>query len=147
MNMLITLDVWLVTQAHFPCRCGGVRWYFYPLHGNVRYCVHKFAPFMEIEDCVGKGLFVASYTYTLPYIMHFMHLCDAKEAWWKEFHHWEMEFQLLLLLPMVMSVAGGAALHIARKSPPLQSCWALTYMAFWYFMCLFYAAEGWAGRC
>jgi len=32
-----------------------------------------------------------------------------------------MEFQLLLLLPMVMSVAGGAELHTEGKSPPLQS--------------------------
>lgn len=34
----------------------------------------------------------------LAYIMHFMHLCYAKEPWWKEFHHWEMEIQLPLPL-------------------------------------------------
>lgn len=57
--------------------------------------------------------------------MHFMHLCYAKEEWWKEFHHWKMEFQLpLLLLPVVISAAGGAALRTGGKSPALQSCWA-----------------------
>lgn len=35
-----------------------------------------------------------------------------------------MEIQLpLLLLPVAISAAGGAALHIGGKSPPLQSCW------------------------
>lgn len=63
-------------------------------------------------------------SYTLPYIMHFMHLCYAKEAWWKEFHHWEMKFQLPLLLPVVIRAAWGAALHTGGKSPPLQSWWA-----------------------
>ena len=57
-----------------------------------------------------------------------------------------MGFQLPLL-SLVMSVAGGAALHMGGKSPPLQSCWALTYLAFWYFMCLFYAIDWWAGWC
>lgn len=81
--------------------------------------------FLEIENCVAKtAFFTAVHSYTLPYIMHFMHLCYAKEAWWKEFHHWEMEIQLpLLLLPVVISAAGGAALRTGGKSPSVQSCW------------------------
>lgn len=37
--------------------------------------------FLEIENCVAKtAFFTAVHSYTLPYIMHFMHLCYAKEA-------------------------------------------------------------------
>lgn len=64
----------------------------------------------EFDSIPGKwalhqkdSLRVAVYGYILPYIMHCVYLCYAKEAWWKEFHHWEMEFYLPLL-PVIMSV-------------------------------------------
>lgn len=74
--------------------------------------------FLETGVRQKGSLLVAVHSYTLPYIMHFMHLCYAKEAWWKEFHHWALEFQLPLLFPVVISAAGGAALHTGGKSPP-----------------------------
>lgn len=60
------------------------------------------------QETCQTGSFTAAYTYAFPYIMHVMHLCYAKEAWWKEFfYHWEMEIWpplLLLPLPAVISV-------------------------------------------
>lgn len=53
----------------------------------------------------------------------------------------------LLVVSVVMSVAEGAAWHYGGKSSPLQPCWALTYLPFWYFIWLFTATEEWAARC
>lgn len=59
--------------------------------------------FLENRKRCQMGFFLIAHAYALPYIMHVMHLCYAKEAWWKEIHHWEMEIRWPLLFPAVIS--------------------------------------------
>lgn len=148
MNTLITLNVWLGTHAHLSCRGDGGRWYFEPFQVSGGNCAEEFASTPGNRGLRWKdSLFLHSYTF--PYIMHLMHLCYANEAWWREFHQLEMEFQLpllCLLLLVVMNAAGGAALH-TEENPLHSNLVELTCLAFLYFMCLFYAVERWAGKC
>lgn len=66
---------------------------------------------------------MVAHTCAFPYIMHFMHLCYAKEEWWKEFHHWEMEIRPPLPLPAVISAderCSSAHLGKIPSTPILQ---------------------------
>lgn len=77
--------------------------------------------FLEMENSI-TGASLWQLTLAFPYIMHFMHLCYAKEAWWKEFHHWEMEIRRPLLLPAAISADERCSSAHWGKIPPLQSC-------------------------
>lgn len=71
------------------------------------------------------GVFMGAHTCAFPYIMQFMHLCYAKEEWWKEFHHWEMEIRPPLpLLAALSADERCSSAHLGKiPSTPIVQKW------------------------
>lgn len=113
--------------CHVEVRVGGES-----LTSQRLYCTETFCYFTWIEDCIGKtASLVAVLCYTFSYLMHLMHLCYAKAARWKEFHHWEMEF-CPSSSPWTPVLLEGK--HCTLEKNPLHSNLVeLTYMALRYY--------------